>query len=109
MKTYNEFVQTEAINEVAIPKPAKADGTEYYHIETSFDAASDMANGLGDFIRQAKSDLAKFTKTLDKEQKKPFSDLAKKLDALNDKVFKEVYHGMIGLTREFNAEVKKLP
>ncbi|AUE23034.1 internal virion protein [Citrobacter phage CF1 ERZ-2017] len=106
MKTYSEFMQ---INEVSVPKPTKAGGTEYYHIESSFDEASDMANGLGEFIRKAKSDLSKFTKTLEKDQKKPFNALAKKLDDFNDKVFREIYGGMISLTREFNAEVKKLP
>ncbi|QPB12451.1 hypothetical protein [Providencia phage PSTCR6] len=111
MKTFEEFLNKssitesvkpeEVIEESTFPKPVKAAGQEAYHLYPVFDAIGSAVQSTSDHVNQAKSDLKKFIRTLDKEDKKPFNAILKKLETMGRNMFNEGFYGTAAISREF--------
>ncbi|QQK88038.1 hypothetical protein [Providencia phage PSTRCR_127] len=112
MKTFEEFLngvtitkpeepQEYALEEAVFPKPVKAASQEDYHLYPVFSAIGAAVQSTSDHVNQAKSDLKKFIRTLDKEDKKPFNQILKKLETMGSKMFDEGFYGVGAIVREF--------
>lgn len=108
MKTFKELINgisnkpnEHALEESSFPKPVKAASQEAHHLYPVFTAIGSAVQSTSDHVNQAKSDLKKFIRTLDKEDKKPFNQILKKLETIGSNMFDEGFYGVGAIVKEF--------